>query len=72
MSLHPEDYKEFRIKFKPGLVPPYYADMPKSLEEIIESEKRYLEQKQKHPFITDVKYFFKVFFNILFKNARSQ
>lgn len=41
-SLYPDDVKQLRIKFKPGLVPPYYADMPKSFEEIVESERRYL------------------------------
>jgi len=71
-DLYPEDFKKFRVQFKPGLVPPYYADMPKSFDEIVESEKKYLNQKQKHPFSTDVKYFFKVFYNIIFKQARSQ
>jgi lipopolysaccharide/colanic/teichoic acid biosynthesis glycosyltransferase len=71
-DLYPEDFKEFRIQFKPGLVPPYYADMPKSFDEIISSEKKYLQQKQQHPFTTDVKYFFKVFYNIIFKHARSR
>lgn len=71
-DLYPVDFKEFRIQFKPGLVPPYYADMPKSFDQIISSEKKYLHQKQQHPFTTDVKYFFKAFYNIIFKNARSQ
>ena len=71
-SLYPKDLKELRTKFKPGLVPPYYADMPNSFEEILESERKYLLQKQKHPFQTDVKYFFKAWFNIIFKKARSK
>jgi len=71
-SLYPKDMQQLRIQFKPGLVPPYYADMPKSFEEIIESERKYLTCKQKHPFTTDIKYFFKAWFNILFKHARSQ
>ncbi|RLD43921.1 MAG: sugar transferase [Bacteroidetes bacterium] len=71
MSLYPEDYQEYRKKFKPGLVPPFYADLPKDLEEIIDSERRYLEAFDKHPLRTDWKYFWKAFDNIVFKKARS-
>lgn len=71
-SLYPKDLQKLRIKFKPGLVPPYYADMPNSFEEIIESERRYLESRQEHPFTTNINYFFKAWWNILFKGARSK
>jgi lipopolysaccharide/colanic/teichoic acid biosynthesis glycosyltransferase len=71
-NLYPEDLRTLRIQFKPGLVPPYYADLPVSFEEVIESERRYLEQKQKNPLVTDVKYFSKAVYNIVFKNARSR
>lgn len=70
-SLYPEDLKELRTQFKPGLIPPYYADMPKSFEEIVESERKYLESKKKRPFITDVTYFGRAMFNIVFRGARS-
>ncbi|NIA31805.1 MAG: hypothetical protein GWP06_18080, partial [Actinobacteria bacterium] len=71
-SLYPRDLQELRVQFKPGLIPPYYADMPRSFDEIIESERRYLLNKKSHPFRTDLVYFFKVWNNILFKKARSQ
>jgi len=71
-NLYPDDVKEMRIKFKPGLIPPYYADMPKEFDEIVESEKKYLEKKKKQPFKTDLHYFFKAWGNILFKGARSK
>ncbi len=71
-SLYNDDLKQKRIKFKPGLVPPFYADMPKTLEEIMSSEMRYLEAYEKHPILTDFSYFFKAFFNIFFRRARSQ
>lgn len=71
-NLYPEDLRKLRIQFKPGLVPPYYADMPKDFEEIVESERKYLLAKQKKPFRTDVQYFFRAFFNIFFKKARSR
>lgn len=70
-DLYTEELKEKRIKYKPGLVPPYYADMPKTLEEIQESEMRYLESYEKKPIRTDIRYFFKAFHNIIFKKARS-
>ncbi|RLD54499.1 MAG: hypothetical protein DRJ01_17955 [Bacteroidetes bacterium] len=71
-SLYPKDLQELRIQFKPGLVPPYYSDMPSSFEEILESEKKYLLKKKKHPLKTDIEYFFKAWYNIIFKHARSK
>ena len=70
-SLYSEELKQSRIKSKPGLIPPFYADNPKSLNEIMESEKKYLEEYEKNPLKTDIKYFFKCFNNILFNGARS-
>jgi hypothetical protein len=70
-NLYPEDLQKLRNQFKPGLVPPYYADMPKSFEDIIESERRYLMRKKLAPFKTDFTYFFKAFSNIILKGARS-
>jgi lipopolysaccharide/colanic/teichoic acid biosynthesis glycosyltransferase len=71
LSLYPADIREMRMKFKPGILPPYYADMPKSLEEVIESERRYLERKTESPFLTDVTYLYKIIVNIIIKGARS-
>jgi len=70
-SLYPEKLQEMRIKVKPGLIPPFYADLPSNFEEIIISEERYLIQRSKNKFMTDAKYFFRALFNILFKGARS-
>lgn len=71
MSLYTNELKEKRILVKPGLIPPFYADMPKTIEEIMESESRYIDSYLKAPFKTDVSYFFKALNNILFKKARS-
>ena len=71
-DLYGEELKQKRIKYKPGLIPPYYADLPKSLDEIQASELRYLEAYSKRPFITDWLYFWKAFKNIVFKKARSK
>ena len=71
-SLYPEEYKKFRMTFKPGLIPPFYKDLPKTLEEIIESERNYLNLYAKNPLRTDIKYFFAAMYKILFKRARSK
>ncbi len=71
-NLYTEELKARRIKYKPGLVPPFYVDMPETLEEIMASENKYLEAYEKHPFRTDVSYFFRAVYNILIKKARSQ
>ncbi len=60
-----------RIKVKPGLIPPFYADMPKTLEEIMESENRYIDAYLKRSYRTDWSYFWKAFHNIVFCSARS-
>ena len=70
-SLYPTDLQHKRVTFKPGLIPPYYADLPQSFDEIVESERRYLIQKEKSPIITDIIYFSSAIKNILF-GARSK
>lgn len=71
ISLYDKDFVQFRNQFKPGLVPPFYADMPKTLEEIQQSEKKYLENYKRKKIVTDFEYFLKAFKNIIFKQARS-
>lgn len=70
-NLYSKELKEKRSKHKPGLIPPFYADLPKTLDEIMASEMHYLEEHEKHPIKTDIKYFLKAWQNILFKKARS-
>ena len=71
-NLYSKDLQEERIKFKPGLLPPFYADMPKNLNEIQQSEMKYLNEcKTKGIFATDFKYLILILENILFKKARS-
>ena len=71
-SLYDEDLQQKRIKNKPGFIPPFYVDLPKTMSEIMESERKYLELYDQSPFITDVRYFFMAFKNVLFKGARSK
>ncbi len=70
-SLYTTELQQLRIKTLPGLIPPFYADMPETLDQIMESELRYLQAYQKNPLSTDVRYLFKALFNIIFRHARS-
>lgn len=72
LSLYDKDITERRLKHKPGLIPPFYVDMPKTLEEIMASEMKYLDAHEKNPFLTDFKYFWKAMYNIFIKRARSK
>jgi lipopolysaccharide/colanic/teichoic acid biosynthesis glycosyltransferase len=71
-ELYPKELQELRTRVKPGLIPPFYADLPVTLEEIQESERKYLRAYAEKPIRTDIEYFFKSFYNIFFRNARSR
>jgi len=70
-SLYPTDARARRRRHTPGLVPPFYADMPKTFDEIVASEMRYLEAYEKAPVMTDLRYLARAAYNILFRRARS-
>ncbi len=70
-KLYSKELQEKRVKNRPGLIPPFYADMPETLEEIQDSELRYLAAYEKHPLRTQLRYFWKALYNIVFKRARS-
>jgi lipopolysaccharide/colanic/teichoic acid biosynthesis glycosyltransferase len=70
-SLYSKELQEKRIKYKPGLIPPFYVDLPSTLEEIQQSELTYLYEYENCPFRTDMHYFFKALYNILIKKKRS-
>lgn len=71
LSLYSAKHQERRKNFKPGLLPPFYADLPETIEEIELSEKRYLDAFEKNPIKTDIRYFFKIIKNILINRKRS-
>jgi lipopolysaccharide/colanic/teichoic acid biosynthesis glycosyltransferase len=68
---YPEELQKERVRFRPGLIPPFYADMPSGIKEVWESERKYLSKYKKHPFLTDSKYFFNALNNIFFHHAKS-
>jgi len=71
-NLYSKELQEKRVKYKPGLLPPFYADMPNTLAEIQASEMNYLLAcETKGVFKTDVRYLIAILKNILIKKARS-
>jgi lipopolysaccharide/colanic/teichoic acid biosynthesis glycosyltransferase len=72
LGLYNERLQHKRLEHKPGLIPPFYADLPKTLEEIQDSEYRYLEAYEKAPLRTDLHYLFRALNNILIRRARSK
>lgn len=71
-SLYSKELQEQRTRHKPGLLPPFYADMPKTLDEIQASEIRYLTMcEEKGTLYTDFIYFWRIVYTIIFKRAHS-
>ncbi len=69
---YPEELREERFKYKPGCIPPYVALRMQRVEDYLISERIYLQDKKKHPFLTDIKYFFWAVYNILTNRIRSE
>ena len=67
----PDEMKARRIKYKPGCFPPYVALLMPNEEDNITAEKIYLDQKEKHPFWTDIKFFWLSVYNIVTNKIRS-
>lgn len=72
-SLYTPEMQELRTKTKPGLLPPFYYDRksPETIEEVQESERRYLEAYLKAPRRTDWRYFWGIVGNIIFHHKKS-
>jgi hypothetical protein len=72
LGLYDTAVRDLRKRIKPGLIPPYYADLPKEFDEIVASEQRYIESYRRHPWRTQWGYFARTLNNILLKGARSE
>ncbi len=74
LSLYSPEMQELHISVKPGLLPPFYYEKktPQTIEEVQDSERRYIEAYKKHPLRTDWRYFWRILANILFKHKRSR
>ncbi len=58
---YPEELQKERVKFKPGLIPPFYADMPQGIEQVWESERRLSRTLQEAPLADGFRLFFQGF-----------
>ena len=72
LGLYPEPLRTTRNKHKPGLFPPFYADLPSNFQEILASEQKYMESYEKAPLKTDWSYFWRIIANIIIHKARSK
>jgi hypothetical protein len=70
-SLYDSELIELRKKVKPGLIPPFYADLPETLDQICESEKKYIQAYLEKPIKTQLIYLGRALYNIIIKGARS-
>jgi lipopolysaccharide/colanic/teichoic acid biosynthesis glycosyltransferase len=71
-SLYPDSLQKLRGRVRPGLLPPFYADLPVEFDDICKSEEKYLKSYLKHPIKTDLVYLVRIFKNIVIKRARSK
>jgi hypothetical protein len=74
LSLYTPEMQALHTSVKPGLLPPFYYERvtPQTIEEVQDSERRYIEAYRKHPFRTDWRYFWGILGNILFRRKRSR
>ena len=68
---YPQWLQDKRTKCKPGLIPPFYVDHPKTYEELYANEDKYLTEYMAHPVRTDMKYFFLIMWSIITRKTHS-
>lgn len=71
-SMYPKELQDLRIRHKPGLIPPFYADLPATLDEIVASELNYLRSYEKNGWKTDLLYLRRIARNILLRFSFSK
>ncbi len=70
---YPADLKEKALRYKPGLMGIQYGTLrQEDFNEHIRFFNQYLDQKTEKPFLTDVWYFFRIIYYIIFKGVRSE
>jgi lipopolysaccharide/colanic/teichoic acid biosynthesis glycosyltransferase len=68
----PKEIQLMRINHKPGCIPPYVAlNVGTTKEDVLTAECVYMEQRDKSPFLTDLRFFFSALYRIVFKGKRS-
>ena len=73
-SLYTPEMQQLRTRVRPGMLPPFYYEKktPQGLDEIQDSERRYIESYLSHPLLTDWRYFWGTLYNIFIKMKRSK
>jgi hypothetical protein len=71
LEIYPAVLRRERLRHKPAVLPAFYADAPKSIQEIFASEERYIRRFRTHPVRTDFAYFFRILSGIVFRRIRS-
>jgi len=72
LEAYPEDIREEILRYKPGLIPPTYTRKADNLDEHLKLIREYFAEKREHPVKADLKCFFSVLYNIIFKGMRSR
>jgi lipopolysaccharide/colanic/teichoic acid biosynthesis glycosyltransferase len=67
----PKNVQEARVKHTPGCFPPYVALCMPDSEQNIEAEVIYMNDKERNPFTTDLRYLYKSVYNIVSNKIRS-
>ncbi len=69
----PRDHRDHALRYKPGFFGvPYANPNRRSFQDLIETESRYLAERELHPYRTQLKYFFLICCNILLRGARGR
>ncbi|MBI4164094.1 MAG: sugar transferase [Candidatus Aenigmarchaeota archaeon] len=69
---YPEDIKNEALRYRPGLFGFQYAFTEEGgFDKHVENMRRYLEESDKSPYLTDIKYFFCILWNIIIRGVRS-
>jgi lipopolysaccharide/colanic/teichoic acid biosynthesis glycosyltransferase len=68
----PKEMQRLRLTQKPGCIPPYVSlNRDGNVMSVLQAEKEYLEAKIAKPYTTDILYFSRAIYNIVFRHKRS-
>lgn len=72
LSLYPKELYDLYIQTKPGLIPPIFDASTNGFDDIVRIELDYLRAYKQKPISTDIRYFFKTFYDIVIRGVRSK
>ena len=69
---YPKEIRDEALKTRPGLFGvQYYHTGEGDFDVCVSTLRRYLKEREENPLLTDLKYFFRIAFNIIFKGTKS-